>query len=943
GNNQGKEGIKLNGGMVDLYKTNIRDVQKGVSVTNGGVRMFDGEIGFKGEYGISLNKGGVALKNVSITGPGDKGTGVIMEGTEMMMTGVDGKGVVTSGTKMMMEGVRISNVAMGVKVTSGTLTINGGSIGFMGEYGVYLDEGRGALIEVNIEGNGTGQEGIKLNGGVIELYKTNIRDVQKGVSVTNGGVQMLGGEIGFKGEYGIYLDEGGGAILGGVDIRGNGTGQEGIKLNGGRIELYKTNVREVQKGVSVESGGVQMLGGEIGFKGEYGISISGGNALLNDVGITGSSNKGMGVYVRSLGKIMMKEVNISKVGTGVWMTSGNLMMHKGSVAFNGGHGVYLIGGNAALNDVSITGQGHETEVAVKAIMGKVMIKGANISKVGTGMEVYGRANATVMGGEIGFMGNYGIYLVQGGVALKDVRMTYKGKQSTAEFIKVESGTVIAEGITIDGSGYGQGIKVTDGGRVWLKNANLKNVHRGMTITDGTVHMEGGEIIFKGKYGISLNQGGVALVAVKMTYMGNSPTAEFIKIVGEDTTNDVEMIKLKKKGIEVTPRHAVVVASHLTIDGNGYGQGIRVVDGGRVVLIKPTYTNIYNGMNITKGAVHMEGGGITFKGDYGVYLKKGHAVLNGVTMKYEGDDPDSTFFSEENAKNLAEIRGRGIRIDGNGYAQGISVINRGMVVLDDAIFSNMSNGVTVINGGRVVLEHATFSNVSNGVTVTNGEFSMKGGEMTFNGEHGISLHTGYALLKRVIMKYEDSKAIKNAHATNFVEINFIKVKGKGATLAAIKVMIIGDHKTQGVHVTDGGYVELDYSHITNVKEAITIQDGLLWMKNGMINFGGEYGLKMKGGRVLLSNVQMNSTSNNTEFLMVEEKSAKLKAVGVIINGNGTGKTQGIKIANGGKAWLIGTNVKKVSTGVAIQNAEVTMIGSSVSFTEDYGVNLTRVVL
>ncbi|WP_158245072.1 hypothetical protein, partial [Bartonella bovis] len=70
---------------------------------------------------------------------------------------------------------------------------------------------------------------------------------------------------------------------------------------------------------------------------------------------------------------------------------------------------------------------------------------------------------------------------------------------------------------------------------------------------------------------------------------------------------------KKKGIEVAPKNAVVVASHLTIDGNGYGQGMRVANGGRVVLIKPNYTNIYNGMNITKGTVHMEGGEINFKG------------------------------------------------------------------------------------------------------------------------------------------------------------------------------------------------------------------------------------------------------------------------------------------------------------------------------------------
>ncbi|WP_022708713.1 hypothetical protein [Bartonella bovis] len=32
-------------------------------------------------------------------------------------------------------------------------------------------------------------------------------------------------------------------------------------------------------------------------------------------------------------------------------------------------------------------------------------------------------------------------------------------------------------------------------------------------------------------------------------------------------------------------------------------------------------------------------------------------------------------------------------------------------------------------------------------------------MTFNGEHGISLHTGYALLKDVKMIYTGSKATK----------------------------------------------------------------------------------------------------------------------------------------------------------------------------------------
>ncbi|ENN90768.1 hypothetical protein BBbe_10430 [Bartonella bovis 91-4] len=950
GNGTGKTGIKLNGGMVDLYKTNIREVQKGMSVENGVVRMFGGEIGFKKDYGISLKQGGVALIAVTIKGNRTGKTGIkLNEG------------------RIDLYKTNIRDVHKGMTITEGIVRMEGGSMEFKGDYGVYLTKSIAALKNVRITGPSNKGTGVYVQSGVgaVMMKEVRISEVEKGVEVISGKLMMHKGSVAFNGGHGVSLI-GGDALLNGVNITGQGyetevavkaiMGTVAIKggemsnvgggveaTNGGAVWLVDTKLRDVYKGVSVEDGVVHMEGGEIGFMGERGVSLTRGQALLDDVSITGPSDEGTGVYATGMGTLMMKDVRISEVRTGVWVKNGNLIMHKGSMAFNGGYGIYLTRGNAALNDVKITGQGHSAEVAVKAVMGTVVIKGVDISKVTTGVEVGSEANAILMGGEIGFKGNYGVYLDKGGVALKNVRMIYTGNNDVADFIKVKGGIVVAEGVNIiSTTDNGQGISVTNGARVWLTGTNLKGVHKGMTITEGSVRMEGGEINFKGEYGVYLNQGGVALIAVKMTYTGNNNEAEFIRIVGEDTTNAVERVKLKKKGIEVAPKNAVVVASHLTIDGNGYGQGMRVVDGGRVVLIRPTYTNIYNGMAITKGAVHMEGGEINFKGEYAVYLNQGHALLNGVIMNYTGNNPDSTFltvYGAGNAKNLAEIRGRGIRINGNEKAHGIRVIDKGMVVLENAIFHKMSNGVTVTNGGRVVLENAIFSKVKSGITVINGEFSMKKGWMTFNGEHGISLHTGYALLKDVKMIYTGSKATKNAQATNF-----IKVKGKGANFAAIKVMVIGNNKTQGVHVTDGGYVMLDYSHITGVKEAITIQDGSLWMKNGVINFGGEYGLKMKGGRVLLSNVQMNSTSNNnTEFIMVEEKSAKLKAVGVIINGNDTGKAQGIKIANGGRAWLIGTNVKKVSTGVAVQNAQVTMISSSVSFTGDYGVNLTRVVL
>ncbi|WP_158245015.1 hypothetical protein, partial [Bartonella bovis] len=132
------------------------------------------------------------------------------------------------------------------------------------------------------------------------------------------------------------------------------------------------------------------------------------------------------------------------------------------------------------------------------------MSGVTIKDVAIGVEVTGGILA-MKGGSIGFMGEYGISLKEGGAALKDVRMIYTGTNDTADFIKVVGGTVIAESIKIDGNGYGQGMSVNNGA-VWLKDATFTKVKNGMTVTNGTVRMFGGSMEFKGDYGISLKEG-----------------------------------------------------------------------------------------------------------------------------------------------------------------------------------------------------------------------------------------------------------------------------------------------------------------------------------------------------------------------------------------------------------------------------------------------------
>ncbi|WP_158244983.1 hypothetical protein, partial [Bartonella bovis] len=394
GNGTGQEGIKLSEGMIDLFRTNIREVHKGMSVENGVVRMFGGEIGFTKDYGVYLKKGGVALKDVRMTYTGSSPTAdfIKVEGgtvvaEDIIITSTTGKGqgisVTQRGHVVLIKPTYI-NVDKGMTISEGTVRMFGGSMEFKGDYGVYLTRGNALLkgVRMTYTGSNKTADFIKVEGGTIIAEGVNITSttgkgqgvkvnkegavwlknatftkVKNGMTVTDGIVRMEGGSLEFKGEYAIYLTKGD-ALLDDVSITGpsdKGTGV--IMQNGvGVVMMKEVDISKVTTGVSVISGNLMMHKGSVAFNGEYGVSLIRGNAALNDVRITGPSNKGTGVYAMGMGEVMMKEVRISEVQKGVEVTSGKLIMHKGSVEFKGGYGVSLIGGDALLNGVRITGQ-----------------------------------------------------------------------------------------------------------------------------------------------------------------------------------------------------------------------------------------------------------------------------------------------------------------------------------------------------------------------------------------------------------------------------------------------------------------------------------------------------------------------------------------------------------------------------------------------------------
>ncbi|ENN92711.1 right-handed parallel beta-helix repeat-containing protein, partial [Bartonella bovis] len=510
---KGMYGVKMMGGTVEMTSVDVSGVKMGVYVGDGTVVM-NGESkititsGAGYGVGVGVSGGAVTMMGTKIVGTSGgtekgKGTGVYMgSGTVTMdmveiegfekgvsvekgklvmkggwIKGMGGKGVVMGSGTVMMDRVWISNVAMGVEAMgTGTLKMMGNSAiiftGGEGSYGVKVGGTATAhLTDVKIRGmggQGTGKYGVIMEGGTVTMNMVGIEGVKTGVSVEKGKLVMKGGWI--KGEggkgTGVYATGTGTVLMSGVWIEGGG---KGVEVSG--------------------KGMLEMMGNStIIFAGDYGVKVGGtASAILMRTTIVGSG-KGMGMYATGTGKmLMMSDVRISGVGMGVDATKGNLVMHKGSVEFKGNYGIYLIRGNALLNDITITGPGDKSTGTGMYVgsSGKIVMKDVTMSRVGTGVEVTNGGamwlggthlknvqNGMIVtqgstvgmeGGEITFKGSYGVYLDKGGAALKDVKMTYKGRNDAVDFMTVQGGKVIAKDIQIYGNGKGQGMKVTQRG------------------------------------------------------------------------------------------------------------------------------------------------------------------------------------------------------------------------------------------------------------------------------------------------------------------------------------------------------------------------------------------------------------------------------------------------------------------------------------------------
>ncbi|ENN91338.1 hypothetical protein m07a_02100 [Bartonella schoenbuchensis m07a] len=362
--------VTLEGGM------RISNVQTGVAMTGSGklaveketeIQFKDGygvmvggkmmakltETRIKGEgsgYGVYVGKGKVVLENVTVEGDGKgKGTGLYMA-----------QGAVR------LKDTTLRDVAKGMTISEGVVHMEGGSVTFSGRYGISVSGGNAFFSGFKItrqENKGTGTvpdadadtgtvtntvagvgAGVEVsNLAKVMMKEVNIEGVKTGAYVMGSGFLVMGkGSISFKGEYGIYFDQGY-AVLNDVHITGSGHKGTGIKMGDGQLLMVDTTLKEVAEGMTIVKGNVSMVGGSIEFKREHGVLLKQGSVLLNNLSMKYMGNDSDATFLKveadsvvdKKGERVLNTADIKAIGIkidgqakarGVYVTNGGRVM-----------------------------------------------------------------------------------------------------------------------------------------------------------------------------------------------------------------------------------------------------------------------------------------------------------------------------------------------------------------------------------------------------------------------------------------------------------------------------------------------------------------------------------------------------------------------------------------------------------------------------------------
>ncbi|MEL6093927.1 right-handed parallel beta-helix repeat-containing protein [Bartonella schoenbuchensis] len=896
--------LMVNGGKITASGTGTT----GVEVTRGIANVMGATITLQGDGGKGFKVSGsgkVMMMGGSITGNRRDGTtGVEMEGS----------------ADVTLNGVNISEVQKGVEMRGGTLTVNGKSKIKVVGGGTGLNiagSGTVTMSGTEITAGGSGKGVVMKGNANVTLNGVNISEVQKGVEMGGSGVLTLNGDSK-------------------ITVQGNGTGMSVSKGNVVMTGTLRIEVKQGGTGMSVSNGTVMMNGTTTitVAAGGKGLDVSGGTVTMKGTTtITASGTGTTGVSV-SGGEVMMNDVNISNFATGITMTGGEKLTVEGGSIRGKGHsgvGINVTGGtvtvesvnisefatginmegsgNLTVKDGSITGSGRGgVGIDAKSGSGNVTVDGVNVSGFTTGVEMGGTGTLTVSGTTtISFTGDgTGVKVGESVTMTSLTDVTISGRGSGSKGVWVMGGEVTMNTVGI--SNVGTGVYMETGVKsASLKDVKIERAERGISMKgSGTLTVSGTTMIsFTGDgYGVYagesvtntrltdvkiMGNGGskskgvwvkggavvmerVTITGVKMGIMMKGKGTFTVEGVGISFTGGVSY----EYGIGVGDKVTRARLTDVTITGSGKGSGVFMM-GGEVTMERVNVSQVATGIWVTGGTLIMkEGTKIGFTKDYGIKLggTVAKAELTGVTIEGSGKGEGiyamggvlmvsggeikevekgimmmgGTLTVKDNTR-IEFTKDYGIKV-GKGVTGEVK-IEKGTKITG----SNKGKGVVWEGAGTLTLDGVEMLKVATGVYATgSGNLTVSGGEINFMGEYGYGVMVG--------------KEVTSATLTN------VKITGRGKT---------------GVLMGSSG--TLTKVEISGVQTGVEVTgSGKLTMEEGKIEFTGTHGVMVEGG------------------------AAELKGTKIVGSGNsGMGMIRGIYVGNG-SLTLTGVGISEVQMGI-----------------------------
>ncbi len=614
----------------------------------------------------------------------------------------------------------------------------------------------GAVVLTNITADKNDENGLSINN-TFDLSKVSVK-----LSTSSGYTNSFSG----NGNYGVYITIPGSITLSKLEANDNIVDGLFLRSTGGSITLTSTTANNNSgTGLDIDDAKKVILKNVVtSSNGKYGTFISNDSdvtilsATRGGTGIESNNNTWSGLYLETDGNISISDAGMERhgdngahldntTGEGKWVSLSNAIFNE-----NGYDGVVILTtGSVTWKDGGASGNsnGHGARVdnTGAATTQSVSVSGAN------------------------FNGNsaYGLYVDSlGNIDLKSVTANNNLGTAGAYLDNCQesgvTGTCEGSGnITVQGS-YGAeafsgnsdiGLLAYSFGNITVINVNANN--------------NGGQgLVLYNPY-----NGSTGVITVKAT------SKSYLSEVSNNGSN----------GIAINTNGAIYVGN-VSADGNvGYG-----------ITIDNTTSANADGVTLTR--IQNDG-----NGNNGL-----HVVTNGdISLSYAVDYTDGIYLNNSSASSARDVTVTRSKFDGVTVGNGLEVVTKGDVILDNLTATNNKNGVFIDNsagsGATVKLtnkigESVFSNNTQNGLLiVSTGDVSLSGLTAEANGTDGVSISTSGSLL------VSDALLNRNGGAGIYATAN------EGITLFKVRSVFNGSLSNgDGVTLTvaSGSDVKISYS-------------------------------------------------------------------------------------------------------------------------------------